>query len=198
MVVNTGAHAASRAAVVASTVANTALVSSEWGTTIATNAMSASAAASTPALGSMAAAAWAAAAPFVALAAVIGAATLAIVELVKHWDELDMLEGLKGIGQGLVPDTSGMTFGEGAAAAAAAPFKTMGKLFDPRTILAEYGIGSTQAGGPSAATLPSGVGPQGGDLRIKIDSEGRASVTQADPADGTNWVIDTGFAMVTP
>jgi len=66
-------------------------------------------------LATTAASAWAATAPFLAIAAAIGAVTLAIVELNKHWKELNFLEGLKGIKESFAPTITGTGEKTGAA-----------------------------------------------------------------------------------
>ena len=72
-----------------------------------------------------ASASFAAAAPILAIAAAIAAVTLAIVELIKHWEELDFAEAFKGIGQSI--EESGI-------------WQTTKDLFDPRTMLRDIGI----------------------------------------------------------
>ncbi len=137
-------------------------------------------------------AALAAAAPFLVIAAAIGAITLAIIELVKHWDELDFAEGMRGITEAI---------GESGV------LSTMAELFDPRTLLQDMGImGGTGSGQLQTAaqqvTRPAvaGAGAQqvGGEIGIKIESDQPTRVTRAESKGGIGLAIDTGFAMVTP
>jgi len=172
-----------------------------------------------PALLRTAASALSAALPFLAIAAAIGAVTLAVIQLVKHWKELDFLEGLKGIAESI--GDSGI-------------LSTIGELLDPRTLLKDMGImggtpsvgapGAPTAAAPGAPTLatvaraaigeqaqkgavakerpflgresgPAAVKIGSGHLQIKIDSDKPARVVGAKPMEGLGFDVDTGSAM---
>jgi hypothetical protein len=126
-----------------------------------------------PALASMTAHALVAAAPFLVIAAAVGAVTLAIIELVKHWKELDVLEGLKGIVDSV--KESGV-------------LSTLGELFDPRALLEDIGLKSKPgAEKPAAKTVntPSGKAQRtevGGTIHVQVEGPARiASTSSAGP-----------------
>lgn len=123
-----------------------------------------------------------AAAPFIAIGLAIGAVTLAVQQLVKHWDELDFLEGIKGIAESI--GDSGI-------------LSTLGELFDPRTLLKDVGLMDSEnrivpgVGAPGA----SGRSEVSGAIAIKVDSEGRARVDRAESKGGIALDVDTGYTL---
>lgn len=124
-----------------------------------------------------------AAAPFVAVGLAIGGVTLAIQQLVKHWDELNFMEGLKGIAQSL---------GESGI------LSTVGQLLDPRTLLKDIGImGDTPDRIAPGAGSPVAGGKQeiGGTLHVKVDSEGRARVNRMESRGGIQMDVSTGYTL---
>lgn len=128
-------------------------------------------------------AALAAAAPFLAVGLAIAGITLAIIQLVKHWKDLDILEGLRGIAD---------TIGESGI------LSTIGQLFDPRTLLKDVGV---LGGGSAIETLArGGAGAAGAsgkvEVGIKVDSEGRVSVPQMSTEGAVDAFTDVGFATV--
>lgn len=136
-------------------------------------------------------AALASVAPFLAIAAAIGAITLAVVQLVKHWDELDFMEGVQGIIESV---------GESGI------LSTVGEMFDPRTLLKDMGVIGGAGAASAAITAPTVTAPEvgrsmqqqmAGKLAISIDAEGRPNVRQAEST-GLQMDVDTGYAMVTP
>lgn len=136
-------------------------------------------------------AALASVAPFLAIAAAIGAITLAVVQLVKHWGELDFMEGVQGIIE---------TAGESGI------LSTIGELFDPRTLLKDMGVIGGAGAASAAIMAPTVTAPDvgrgmqqqmAGKLAISIDAEGRPNVRQAEST-GLQMDVDTGYAMVTP
>jgi TP901 family phage tail tape measure protein len=138
-----------------------------------------------------AAASLAAVAPFLAIGAAIAGVSLAIVQLVKHWDELDFEEGMKGISEHL------SEFGI---------LSTLGELFDPRTLLKDMGVmGGTKPPviAPTAEAAPATLGAaaqaQGRvDVGIKVDAEGRATASKIRETGPVRTDIDTGMLMATP
>lgn len=144
-----------------------------------------------PAMGAWAASLWAtiapalaAAAPFIAIAVAIGAITLAVALLIKHWKELDFLEGIKGIVDSLGAD---------------GVLSTIGQLFDPRTLLKEIGVIGPAA--PAVAPIGgagagAGGGRMSGELSIKVETEPgtRASVTSMQGS-GLDLTADTGLML---
>ena len=128
-----------------------------------------------PALGGFAVAAWAAVAPFLPMAVAIGAVTLAVQQLIKHWDELDFGEAISGLAD---------IFGQDGTLAA------IGSVLDPTALLQDIGV-------IDKAEAPiGGVFKQEGrtDLNIKIDSEGRPTVDKAE-SETFNMFIGTGLQM---
>lgn len=151
----------------------------------------------------------AAAAPFLAVAAAIGAVTLAIMSFQKHWDNLNGSEVWKGIKESFAED--------GIAS-------TMLQFVDPRALLSDLGLykygsnkakdTSTSGGGlvenglsavlagvPSAERM--GVTPAGAqapgraalDVKIGVDSEGRAAIKSVTERGSAGLDIDAGMAM---
>ncbi len=113
----------------------------------------------------------AAAAPFLAVAAAIGAVTLAVTQLVKAWDTLDMGESFKGmkdaLGDGSFLNT--MTLNPFSGLAPASP---------------------TGGAGPIApAQAPHGL------IELKIDSEGNASLKNPPKAKGMDLDVTAGLSM---
>lgn len=121
---------------------------------------------------------------FGAVALAIGAVGLALFELQKHWDELDVFEGLKGIKD---------TYLEGLKGGDFLGFSVIGQALDPRTLLKDIGV----MGGPDAG-LPSQQ-RVGVDMNVTIDSQGRPSVKDVSTTGGgLNLATDVGMSMVTP
>lgn len=130
-----------------------------------------------------AAAGIAAAGPFLLVAAAIGAVTLAIIQLIKHWDELDFAEGMKGITQSI--EESGV-------------LSTLGQLFDPRTLLKDIGIMGPGSSIPALAAPLATGSQQRVAVDIKVDAEGRTNIERAESDPGVELSTDTGFAMGPP
>ena len=134
-------------------------------------------------------AAAAAALPFLAVALAIGAITLAIIQLIKHWDELDFAEVMKGISQ---------TVGESGV------FSTILQSLDPRTLLEDMGlIGEGELGGTRAGNFQSqdigALGTQGqqgfqlGEGKLKIEIvNGKARPVDAVAPKGLMMETDFG------
>ena len=87
-------------------------------------------------------AALAVAAPFIAIGAAIAGVSLAIIELVKHWEKLDVMEGLKGMMS---------SFSEEGV------LSTVGGLLDPRTLLKDIGVLSSGVASPQSVSAPQSV-----------------------------------------
>jgi TP901 family phage tail tape measure protein len=126
---------------------------------------------------------WAAVAPFAAVALAVGAVTLAVVQLVKAWDTLDMGEALQGVQAAL---------GDGSF------WKTM-------TINPFDGLFGGESGAPIAAELGDAVAsseggplmsaePPRGQIDVNISSDGRPTVTKV-KATGVDLDASAGMLM---
>lgn len=136
-------------------------------------------------LGKMVIAALPAALPFLAIGAAVGALGLAIHQLVKHWDELDFLEGIKGIASSL---------GESGV------LSTLGELFDPRTLLKDIGVMGSSAplatAGPPVPLAGAGQTNVGGTVKLEVTSNGaRTKVKQIQSSGGIDLAVSTGLAL---
>lgn len=122
--------------------------------------------------------------PFLAVAAAIGAVTLAITELVKHWDELNFGEAWKGVKD---------VFGDEGALGVAK------QLFDPSALLKDVGLMGDAAPevplGPAAPGLAKAGNTQvGGKLDIRVTSDGKAQVTSVEQHGPMDLDVNAGLA----
>ncbi len=102
------------------------------------------------------------------LALAIGAITLAVIELVKHWDQLDFAEGLRGITESI--GSEGF-------------LSTAGELLDPRTLIGD--IGSSLA--PAPAGPPTGKGV------IEVKVTGPGTVTKTETFGNMELAVESGL-----
>jgi TP901 family phage tail tape measure protein len=146
-------------------------------------------------LWAMVAPAFAAAAPFLAIALAIGAVTLAIVQLVKHWEELNFMEGLKGISDSFSEDGF---------------LSTAMKMFDPRTLIND--MTGSKLGQPSSGGVPaiealtqkattlgapgaSSAVPPTGLIEVNVKSDGKATAKIV-KSKGIDLDVSSGLSMV--
>lgn len=150
-------------------------------------------------LGRAALSALPAAAPFLAVALAVGAVGLALYQLHKHWDELNMSEAWKGMKE---------AFGEDGF------LSTVGQLFDPRTLLKDMGImGKTSSAQPIAAPLAPLIAPSAADVRsgvaapkgvkppegkVVLELLGQPARVREASAKGMELEVDAGLSMVAP
>lgn len=127
-----------------------------------------------------------------AVGAAIGAVTLAIQQLVKHWSELDVLEGLAGMAKSVF----GNKYGAGVGV-----LSTLGQLFDPRTLLQDLGV-MDKPGASSQRRIPAGAGTASaaasevaGQIDININSEGRPKVKKLRAKGGVELGVTTGYSL---
>jgi TP901 family phage tail tape measure protein len=140
-----------------------------------------------PAMGAWIASLWAsvpaalaAALPFLAVAAAIGAITLAIVQLIKHWEELDFAEGMKGIAESI----SEVGF-----------LETAGELFDPRTVLRDIGVMGPAAPVPAGATAAGGAPGVQGQARMVVELAEGLRPGRTEATGGLTVETETGVLM---
>ncbi len=128
--------------------------------------------------------------PFLAIALAIGAVTLAIVQLVKAWDTLDMGESFNGLKE---------AFGDGSIwkTMTLNPFSGLGEslgfgaapLKDP---LESSGFGPTPEG---EASPMDGEAPTA-KVHVQVDSEGRAAIKNVKAKGGVELSAEAGMVMV--
>lgn len=108
-----------------------------------------------------------------AIGAAVAGVTLAIVELKKHWDELDFMEGLRGMKEVFLDSSE--AFGQRGAMPLEGAASVVGQLLDPRALLKDLGLMDSA---PSEAVAGASV-DVGGTLRIQVDGTAAPTVTQA-------------------
>lgn len=114
------------------------------------------------------------AAPVLIVTAAIAGLSLAIIELVRHWKELDFLEGFKGILDTLEDD---------------GVLSTMGQLFDPSALMGDI---KHDMQGPmgGVGAIPSGGGTN--KLEISVTGEDGAKVTDVASSGPMETNVDSG------
>ena len=109
-----------------------------------------------------------------------GAVTLAGVEIYKHWSELNVMEGLKGIGESLKDGV----------------FTTLGRALDPRTLLKDLGIMGNKTSEVSTISGDANKNKFQGEMKISLDSEGKPKSVSMSSDEGLNMYLNTGFQSV--
>ncbi len=140
-----------------------------------------------------------AAAPVLAVSAAVGALALALDQLVKHWEKLDAMEGLQGILGRLTGGGEAKGFTDFGMLGLGKRFaQTMGELYDPRTLLKDYGLmgggdGRIPAGAGAPAPMLASKSEVGGVIRVQVDGPGR--VKGAEAQGGIEFDVSTGLAL---
>lgn len=120
-----------------------------------------------------------AAAPFIAIAAAIGSVSLAIAELVKHWNELNVIEGLRGMLD---------SFKESGA------WNTFKDLTDVTALATDTGLISSN----NAETLTPAQAQQNVKGTIEVQVTGDAKVKKVDMKGPIGLDVSHGLSMVSP